>query len=786
MLRLLLWVLSLNVIASLAFAESLPRFVLSPEDRQRIASHVDDLWREAKAYKLQLVPNWDESGRSFWYRNSLPSGQHEYFRVIAETGEKQPISDVESLKQLQARTGLKRRVPRRSANNGPETYVTFENKTAGEVELFWLNAAGEAISYGKLGAGQTHEQHTFAGHVWSVSDAAGTALGRYQAQEIGGYVEITGPADPEPRDAVPSRPRDHAQSPDGQWRAFTKDHNLWLQPREGDAITLTTDGIPDDEYDPDSISWSPDSQRLAACRVSAGAETRVHFVESSPREGGPARLHSQFYPLPGDKFPAHEVNLFEVGTRRQSKPNVERVDFDEPRFRWSADGRFFTYEKVDRGHQRFRLIQIDSHSGEARSLIDEQTNTFIWTAHTEGREMPLISWLDRSNEFLYATERSGWRHLELHDATTGELKCLVTSGEYVVRGIDRIDEENRQVWFRASGRVAGEDPYFIHHYRVNFDGTGLTQLTEGNGTHTVQFSPDRRYLIDTWSRVDSAPVHELRRTSDGQRIATLETADIHELLDAGWVPPEVFTAKGRDGQTDIWGIIFKPRQFDAGRSFPVLEDIYAGPHDSFVPKSFSPGRRNPLTDLGFWVVQIDGMGTANRSKAFHDVCWKNLKDAGLPDRILWHQAVGAKYPQYDTTRVGIYGTSAGGQESTAALLFHPEFYKAAVSSCGCHDNRMDKASWNEQWMGYPVGPHYSESSNIDQAHRLQGKLFLMVGEMDTNVPPESTLRLVDALIRHGKDFDMLVIPGLGHSSGGAYGQRRLREFFVRHLHETGN
>lgn len=786
MLRLFLWMLSLNAITGLAFAESLPRFVLSGEDRQRIERPEADPWRGAKAYKLQLVPNWDESGNSFWYRISLPGGKHEYFRVVAETGEKQPISDIESLKQLQAHTGLKRRVPRRSANNGPETNVTFENKTAGEVELFWLNADGEAISYGKLGGGQTREQHTFTGHVWSVSDAAGTALGRYQAQEIGGYVEITGPADAEPRDTVSSRPRDRAQSPDGQWRAFTKDHNLWLEPREGNAIPLTTDGSPEDSYDPGSISWSPDSQRLAACRVSPGAQTQVHFVESSPREGGPARLHSHFYPLPGDKFPAHEVNLIEVGTRRQSKPSVERVDFGEPRFRWSADGRFCTYEKIDRGHQRFRLIQIDSRSGEARSLIDEQTDTFIWTAHAEGRDMPLISWLDRSNEFLYATERSGWRHLELHDAPTGELKSLVTSGEYVVRGIDWIDEENRQIWFRACGRVAGEDPYFIHHYRVNFDGTGLTQLTEGNGTHTVQFSPDRRFLIDTWSRVDSAPVHELRRTSDGQRIATLETADIHELLDAGWVPPEVFTAKGRDGQTDIWGIIFKPRQFDAGRTFPVLEDIYAGPHDSFVPKSFSPGRRNPLTDLGFWVVQIDGMGTANRSKAFHDVCWKNLKDAGLPDRILWHQAVGSKYPQYDTTRVGIYGTSAGGQESTAALLFHPEFYKAAVSSCGCHDNRMDKASWNEQWMGYPVGPHYSESSNIDQAHRLQGKLFLMVGEMDTNVPPESTLRLVDALIRHGKDFDMLVIPGLGHSNGGAYGQRRLREFFVRHLHEAGD
>ncbi len=280
MLRLLLWVWSLNVIAGLAFAESLPRFVLSGEDRQRIERQEADPWRGAKAYKLQLVPNWDESGNSFWYRNSLPGGKHEYFRVVAETGEKQPISDIKSLKQLQTHTGLKRRVPRRSANNGPETNVTFENKTAGEVELFWLNADGEAISYGKLGAGQTHEQHTFAGHVWSVSDAAGTALGRYQAQEIGGYVEITGPADTEPNDSVPIRPRDRAQSPDGQWRAFSKDHNLWLQPRDGDAIPLTTDGARKTLTIPVRSPGRP--TRSVWLRAACRREHRLRSTSSSP------------------------------------------------------------------------------------------------------------------------------------------------------------------------------------------------------------------------------------------------------------------------------------------------------------------------------------------------------------------------------------------------------------------------------------------------------------------------------------------------------------------------
>jgi dipeptidyl aminopeptidase/acylaminoacyl peptidase len=265
-------------------------------------------------------------------------------------------------------------------------------------------------------------------------------------------------------------------------------------------------------------------------------------------------------------------------------------------------------------------------------------------------------------------------------------------------------------------------------------------------------------------------------------ICRLEKADIRELVADGWNAPEVFVAKGRDGKTDIWGIICRPREFDPHKKYPVIEQIYAGPQSAYVPKRFSPIRRfSSLTDLGFIVVQIDGMGTAHRSKAFHDMCWKNLKDAGFPDRILWHQAAAKKYPYYDISRLGVYGNSAGGQNAAGAVLFHPEFYKVAVASCGCHDNRMDKASWNEQWMGYPIGPQYSECSNIDNACRLQGRLMLIVGEMDTNVPPESTMRFVDALIKADKDFDLLVIPGAGHGSGGSYGRRRMQDFFIRHL-----
>ncbi|MFT6041386.1 MAG: dipeptidyl-peptidase-4, partial [Gammaproteobacteria bacterium] len=341
----------------------------------------------------------------------------------------------------------------------------------------------------------------------------------------------------------------------------------------------------------------------------------------------------------------------------------------------------------------------------------------------------------------------------------------------------------RQIWFRAGGIHPAQDPYHIHFARINFDGTGLTLLTEGDGTHEVTYSPTGEYFIDRYSRVDLAPVVELRRVDDGGLVCELDRADDAAVRAKGWSPPERFVAKGRDGKTDIFGIIHRPSNYDPGAKYPVIESIYAGPHGAFVPKSFrSHYQQSELAELGFIVVQIDGMGTNFRSRAFHDVCWKNLGDSGFPDRILWMQAAAKKDPAMDLTRVGIYGGSAGGQSSTRALLAFGDFYDVAVSDCGCHDNRMDKIWWNEAWMGWPIGPHYKEQSNVTQAHNLIGKLMLTVGEMDENVDPASTMQVVDALIRADKDFDLIVFPGGGHGAGGStYGVRRRRDFFVRHL-----
>jgi dipeptidyl aminopeptidase/acylaminoacyl peptidase len=296
-------------------------------------------------------------------------------------------------------------------------------------------------------------------------------------------------------------------------------------------------------------------------------------------------------------------------------------------------------------------------------------------------------------------------------------------------------------------------------------------------------SPDRRYFVDTWSRVDHAPVIELRRGEDGKRIAVLEQTGLEALVRAGWRPPERFVAKGRDGVTDIYGIIHRPLNFDPRRKYPVIEQVYAGPQGAHVPKEFRAYHKpQTMAELGFIVVQIDGMGTSYRSKAFHDVCWRDLGDAGFPDRIRWIQDAAEHEPAMDLTRVGIYGGSAGGQNAMRALITHGDFYHVAVADCGCHDNRMDKIWWNELYMGWPVGSHYEECSNAVQAHRLQGKLLLIVGELDRNVDPASTMQVVSALVKADKDFDLLVLPGTGHGAAETvYGNRRRMDYFVRHL-----
>jgi dipeptidyl aminopeptidase/acylaminoacyl peptidase len=784
-----------------------------------------------KVFKVRVTPHWLSDNQRFWYRNDLAGGAREFILVDAARGERKPAFDHQrlaavlgkllgkdvpanrlpieeiafddagvrfnaggkhwacSLSNYQVRpTGKEKagdaallagNVPRPSDRTGEETWITFINRSRTTLEILWIDSEGVRRSYARLAAGQQHRQHTYAGHMWLVADRRSRLVAVFEAMAGDGRAIIDEAAVRKARATrLPPR-RASVQSPDGKWDAVVKDHNVYLRDRKTAAeIALSREGADDDAY-AGPFYWSPDSGRLVVLRTRKGDDRKIHFIESSPRDQLQPRLHSLSYLKPGDRIPISKPHLFDVAARKEIPvsnalfPNPWSID----EVRWAGNSRCFTFLYNQRGHQVLRLVAVDARTGQVRSVIDEQSKTFIDYAHKR-----FIHYLDGTGEIVWMSERDGWNHLYLYDAGTGKVKGQITRGPWVVRGIDRVDDEKRQVWFRASGIHAGQDPYYIHYCRINLDGTGLVVLTEGDGTHSIEYSPDRRFLVDSYSRVDMPPVTEVRRVEDGKRMCELERADMSALLATGWKVPERFTAKGRDGRTDIYGVIYRPTTLDPRKKYPVIEHIYAGPQGSFVPKRFRAFLPlQALGELGFIVVQIDGMGTSNRSKAFHDVCWKNLGDAGFPDRILWIKAAAAKHPYIDAGRVGIHGGSAGGQSATRAVLAHPNFYKAAVSGCGCHDNRMDKIWWNELWMGWPVGPHYREQSNVTNAHKLRGKLLLIVGELDRNVDPASTMQVVDALIRAGKDFDLVVVPGAGHGMGGAYGARRLQDFFVRHL-----
>jgi dipeptidyl aminopeptidase/acylaminoacyl peptidase len=784
-----------------------------------------------KVFRASVAPQWiGESGR-LWYRSDLPGGRREFILVdpaqakkerafdhtrlaaslskllpkpvtadrlpvdriafpeggqvmLAQVQEKTYECDLKTYALREAKESLGRaeaRSPRSGSRatqrTGGDTSLTFVNRTGEEVTLYWLDFEGRRREYGKLAPGGTRAQHTFAGHVWLVTRSRdGRALAVFEGQENPSVAVIDGSV----REPRGESSRDPALSPDGKWRALVRNRNVVLiEQATGKETPLTQDGSAQDAYEGIPI-WSPDSRRFVLRQTIPAQEHKVYVVESSPKDQVQPKLHSFDYLKPGDRIAHSRPRLFDVGTARMIP--VPEALFSNPweisEIRWEPDSKRFTFLYNQRGHQVMRLVAVDADTGAPTVVIDEQAKTFIdWTNKVFLRR------LEGTQEAVWMSERDGWNHLYLYDTAAGRVINQITKGEWVVRGVDRVDADKRQIWFRAGGIRPGQDPYYVHYCRINFDGSGLTILTEGDGNHSVQFSPDGKYLVDTYSRVDMPAMTELRRAEDGKKVMELERGDESALVAAGWQRPERFVAKGRDGKTDIYGVIYRPTNFNPANRYPVIEAIYAGPHSSHVPKSFSAFHgTQELAELGFIVVQIDGMGTCNRSKAFHDVCWKNLADAGFPDRILWIKAAAKRYPYMDVSRVGIYGTSAGGQNALGGMLLHGDFYRVGVADCGCHDNRMDKIWWNEQWMGYPVGTHYAEQSNVTLAPRLKGKLLLMVGEMDTNVDPASTMQVVNALIQADKDFDLIVFPGAGHGvAGSPYGKRRLQDFFVRHL-----
>ena len=791
-------------------------------------------------FQLEIKPNWSDDNQRFWYINRLSGGRHQF--VVIESGRRKPAfnhhqlaqkltsstnqavdperlpinrlfftdqphlwrfhahhswwefdTKTEDLKSVRfdALPTLLEPVIRPTRQTGEETFVTFSNQSDQPIQLFWLDWQGDRKHYATLSVDENYQQHTFSGHVWLITDEKGRPFGIYEASFKQPVVVIESNLLSD--EIVPNetskadQPSDGVWSPDSTQLAFVQDHNLWLWQRNGRRQQLTQDGHPDDGYDKNRIHWSPNNRKLIVFKVQPAEEHLVHLVESSPTDQIQPKLHSFQYLKPGDKIAQPHPYLFDVDTGK--KVRIEADQFPNPwslsHTRWRQDSTTFYFLYNQRGHQIFRLIAVEADSGQSTVVFSERSPTFI-----DYSQKMYLHWLN-DDELVWMSERDGWNHLYLYNVVNRKLHHQITSGQWGIRQVEHIDTKKRQIWFQASGDgfihdphlPNTSDPYYIHYGRIDLSGKNLVWLTKGDGTHQVQWSPDRRFLIDSWSRVDLPFIHQLRSSVDGSLICDLERSDWTNLKVLGWSVPERFISLGRDKETKIYGLIWRPTNFDKDKKYPIIEHIYAGPHSAFVPKKFHIHyQQQAMAELGFIVVQIDGMGTNWRSKHFHDYCWQNLKDAGFPDRIAWIQSAGLQYPEMDLMRVGIYGGSAGGQNALSGILHHGDFYRVGVADCGCHDNRMDKIWWNEAWMGWPVGSHYTDNSNVTHAEKLRGKLLLVVGELDRNVDPSSTLQVVNALIQADKDFDLLIIPGAGHGAVGTdYGTRRQRDFFVRHL-----
>jgi dipeptidyl-peptidase-4 len=595
-------------------------------------------------------------------------------------------------------------------------------------------------------------------------------------------------------------------SPDRKTLAFVRDWNLWVRDvASGRETQLTRDGIKDFGYATDNagwtrsdrpiLKWSPDSKKIATFQQDQRAVGEMYLVDT--KVGHPT-LQAWKYPLPGDEIVTmiqRVVIDIERGqvVRLQMPPDQHRSSLcddlacrgDWGDVQWSADGSTVAFVSTARDHRREQLRLADAATGSIREVLEEKAETFFESGNGA------VNWryLPASNEVIWFSERDNWGHLYLYDSRSGREKHPITTGDGNVTQLLRVDEKNRRLYFMAVGRERGRDPYFRHLYRIGMDGKNLELLTPADADHDVSFSPSGRFFVDAYSKPDVPPVAELR-DADGKLVLALEQADITRLVAAGWQPPTPITVKARDGATDLHGLLYKPTSFDPSRKYPIVNHIYPGPQTGSVgSRLFNPSRGDAqaLAELGFIVVEIDGMGTPWRSKKFHEAYYGNMGDNTLPDQVAAMKELAARYPWIDLDHAGIYGHSGGGYAAADAMFRYPDFFKVGISEAGNHDNRVYEDDWAEKWQGLlekkPDGTtNYDNQANQLVAGNLKGKLLLAHGTMDANVPPNNTLLVVDALIKANKDFDLLMLPNRGHGFGNEpYMVRRRWDYFVRHL-----
>ncbi len=594
---------------------------------------------------------------------------------------------------------------------------------------------------------------------------------------------------------------DQVTSPDGKKAVFIRDWNLWVVDLESKKETqLTRDGIKDFGYATDNagwrksnrpiVLWSPDSKKVATYQQDQRHVSDMYLVSTNV---GAPKLEAWKYPLPTDKEIIKIQRLvIDVETGEMARFKIPADDrrgtlcddiactgsFDDNE--WSDDSKTLAFVSSTRDHKSAKLRVANVATGEVREVMEEKVATQYESGQGE------INWryFPKTNEFIWYSERSDWGHLYLYSGD-GKVKNQITSGDWVVTRIVKIDEPNRVVYFEANGREAGRDPYFSHFYRVGFDGKDLRLLTPEDGNHQITLSPDGKYFVDNFSKPDVPPVATLRDMG-GKLIATLETGDVSRLKAAGWKPPMPVKVKSRDGRWDLYGLMFTPTNLDESKKYPVINYIYPGPQGGGVgSRSFAASRNDnqALAELGFVVIIIDGTCNPDRSKSFHDVCYGNMADNTLEDQIAGIRELASKYRFIDLDRVGIWGHSGGGFATAAAMFRFPDFYKVGIAESGNHDNRNYEDDWGERYIGLLVGDNYEKQANQNFAKNLKGKLLLAHGGMDDNVPPYNTYLVVDALVKANKDFDLIVFPNARHGYGADnfYMMRRRWDYFVKNL-----
>jgi dipeptidyl-peptidase 4 len=693
-------------------------------------------------------PHWIEKSNRFWYRRISPKGT-EFILVYAEQNTSAPAFD--------------------------HQHLATELSQAAKHEYEALDLPFSDIDF--IDGGKAIR--------FSIDDAQWTCqLATYDCQKK--------QAQEKPNEVL---------SPNQRWAAFVKDHNLYLRDvSTGTVVQLTNDGAPSWDYatplpslrlmvdqgtedvqQPAAVFWSPDSSKLITYRIDSKNSGRFTSLQFVPPDQLRPRAFTYVYPLPGEVLAKAEPIVFDIesGKRIDVKTTPLELPFqDGPEFDWFPDSKSFYYDYDERGYKAKELRIVDASTGEQKVLIREQSDLYVDPGETFYR------FADASGDVLWSSERDGWNHLYLYSRKTGQLENQVTRGNWVVREIDYVDEKDRRLYFLANGREKNEDPYQTHLYSVGFDGKDLRLLSPENANHSVSMSPDGSFFVDSYSRPDLPGKSVLRHSNDGSEIRTLETADPRELLQTGWKFPEPFQGKAADGSTDIYGLIWRPSNFDSSKKYPVIEQVYTGPQGFFVPKTFAGTfRLQSMAELGFIVVMVDGRGTVGRSRAFHQFSYRNLGGA-FEDHVALIKQMAEHYPYMDVTRVGIYGTSAGGYGAAHAMLVFPDFYKVGVTISGDHDARLDKAWWNEAYQGYPVQDDYVAQSNVTMADHLKGHLLIEHGDIDDNVHPVETMRFVDALMKANRSFDMLLVPNMFHGESGEhalYLVRRRWDYFVQYL-----